>query len=78
MLQSRSPGGGTHAEVYADLVAALAEGRRPALALEGALDALELANAMTLSSELGLPVDLPLDRAAYRMLLDEKVHATPR
>lgn len=71
-------GGGTHAEVYADLVAALAEGRRPALALEGALDALELANAMTLSSELGLPVDLPLDRAAYRMLLDEKVHATPR
>jgi len=34
---------------------------------------IELANAMVLSSELGRPVDLPLDRLAYDDLADRKI-----
>jgi len=38
-----------------------------------AIHSLELANAMVLSSELGRPVDLPIDRAAYDDLADRKI-----
>jgi len=63
-------GGGTHAEIYADLFAALAEGRAPRTTAEDALSALDLTAAIILSSERHAPVALPLDVAAYDTLLD--------
>jgi UDP-N-acetyl-2-amino-2-deoxyglucuronate dehydrogenase len=62
--------GGGHVAVYRDLEAAIAEGRRPRCDGREARMSLELANAVTLSSHIGAPVTLPLDRAAYAGLLD--------
>jgi hypothetical protein len=46
--------------------------RRPLLCdARSALDSLELANAIVLSSYSERPVELPLDRAAYSALLSE-------
>jgi hypothetical protein len=59
-----------HAAVYADLLAALAEGRAPRCDGVIARDSPELANALTLSSHLGRTVALPIDRGAYDTLLD--------
>jgi UDP-N-acetyl-2-amino-2-deoxyglucuronate dehydrogenase len=63
-------GGGTHAEIYADLFAALAEGREPRATALDALPALELTAAIILSSSRDAPVSLPLDVAAYDEFLD--------
>jgi predicted dehydrogenase len=61
--------GAGHEAVYRNLAAALA-GAEPLLAPAGeAMVALELANAITLSSRSGAEVPLPLDRAAYGTLL---------
>ena len=61
--------GGGHLAVYKDLEDAIHTGRRPRCDGREALMSLELANAITLSSELGQPVTLPLDRQAYSTLL---------
>jgi predicted dehydrogenase len=62
--------GGTHAAVYANFVDAIEHGS-PLIAdgVEGRMS-LELANALIYSSEMHQPVTLPLDRAAYRDMLD--------
>lgn len=66
------PGDGDgHLAVYRDLHAAIAEGRAPRCDGRGARLSLELANAITMSSFQGGPVDLPIDRAAYHSLLRE-------
>jgi predicted dehydrogenase len=60
---------GNHYAVYRDLEAAIAEGRQPRCnGVEGRMS-LELANAITLSSFTGQPVNLPVDRDAYHALL---------
>ena len=61
--------GGGHLAVYQDLEAAIRNGQRPRSDGQEALMGLELANAITLSSHLGTPVTLPIDRAAYAELL---------
>jgi predicted dehydrogenase len=61
--------GGGHLAVYRDLEEAIASGRRPRCDGREALMSLELANAITLSSDIGQPVTLPLDRQAYSTLL---------
>ncbi|HXM57936.1 MAG TPA: Gfo/Idh/MocA family oxidoreductase [Candidatus Dormibacteraeota bacterium] len=62
-------GRGGHEAVYRNLAAALA-GPEPLLARgDEATAALELANAIVLSSRTGAEVPLPLDRAAYGELL---------
>jgi predicted dehydrogenase len=61
--------GGGHLAVYRDLEEAIQTGRRPRCDGREALMSLELANAITLSSDLGQPVTLPLDRQAYTSLL---------
>jgi len=58
-----------HLAVYQDLQAAVAEGRQPLANGPSALMALELANAITLSSFEERAVHLPLDREAYTTLL---------
>lgn len=63
--------GGGHLAVYRDLHAAIVEGRAPRCDGRAARLSLELANAMTLSSFDGRPVDLPIDRAAYHSLLED-------
>lgn len=68
-------GGGTHAEIYADLFSAIATGTAPRATAEDALPALDLTAAIILSSERGAPVDLPLDVAAYDAVLDHHVSA---
>jgi predicted dehydrogenase len=62
--------GGNHAAVYANFVDAIEHGA-PLVAdgAEGRLS-LELANALIYSSATRQPASLPLDRAAYRDLLD--------
>lgn len=70
-LRPEPAGPGAHHPVYRDLLAALAEGRPPRCDGAAARDSLELANALTLSSHLGRPVDLPIERAAYDALLAE-------
>ncbi len=62
-------GGGGHVELYRDLAEALASGRAPISPGRQAVPALELANAIVLSSRVGSAVELPLDRAGYSDLL---------
>jgi len=64
-------GGGDHLAVYKDLLNALVEGRQPRANGREALMSLELANAIVLSSFQEKTVTLPLDRAAYRALLED-------
>jgi predicted dehydrogenase len=68
---SLPPGEADHTAVYRDLHAAILTGSP--LRSDGAQGglSLELANAITLSSQRGVPVDLPLDRAAYAAVLAE-------
>jgi UDP-N-acetyl-2-amino-2-deoxyglucuronate dehydrogenase len=63
--------GGGHLAVYRDLQEAIATGRTPRTDGRSALMALELANAITLSSYTDRAVTLPVDRAAYSALLAE-------
>ena len=65
------PGSGDHAAIYANFLDAIAHGT-PLVAdgAEGRMS-LELANALIYSSMTNTQVTLPLDRAAYRQLLDE-------
>lgn len=63
-------GGGTHEEVYRDLAESLTTGREPCAPVARALAALELTNAMTLSSHTGEVVRLPLDRDAYGVVYE--------
>ena len=60
-----------HRSVYRDFHAAIQSGSRPRSDGRDARMSLELANAIIYSSKRGLPVELPLDRAAYAALLDE-------
>lgn len=62
--------GGGHLAVYLDLEVAIAGGHRPRCDGREALMSLELANAITLSSHLGTPLTLPIDRGEYSRLLD--------
>lgn len=66
-----APSEADHAAVYRDLHAAILTGSP--LRSDGAQGrlSLELANAITLSSQRSVSVDLPLDRAAYAALLTE-------
>lgn len=69
--------GSTHAPVYADLVAAINEGRAPRCDGRAGRASLELANAIALSSWLARPVTLPLDREAYDAALEERRTGMP-
>jgi predicted dehydrogenase len=60
---------GDHDDVHRDFAAAVREGRQPRVPARDALCSLELANAITLSTHLGGPVALPVDRAVYAELL---------
>jgi predicted dehydrogenase len=60
---------GDHDDVHRDFAAAVREGREPRVPAREALCSLELANAITLSTYIGGPVSLPVDRAAYAELL---------
>ncbi len=68
-------GGGTHAQIYADLVAAIASGRAPRASAADALPALELTTAIILSSHVDRPVSLPVDADAYDRMLDDHIAA---
>lgn len=68
-------GGGTHEEIYADLFAAIRDGRSPVASAAAALAALDLTAAVILSSSIDAPVGLPLDARAYDRFLDQ--HLTP-
>jgi hypothetical protein len=59
---------GDHDDVHRDFAAAVREGRQPRVPARDALCSLELANAITLSTYLGGPMPLPVDRAAYAEL----------
>ena len=61
--------GGDHADLHRDLAAAIREGREPRAPAHDAIWALELANAIVLSSFEDRSVALPVDRAADRALL---------
>ena len=71
------PGQADHAAVYRDLHEAILHGTP--LRSDGAQGrlSLELANAITLSSQRGIAVELPLDRTAYATLLAELRQAAP-
>ncbi len=68
-IELASGDGGGHRAVYEDLIVALHDGRRPRCDASDALMGLELANAIIYSSQIGAPVELPLDRAAYSAML---------
>jgi predicted dehydrogenase len=62
--------GGRHAEIYRDLVEAMAGAHPPIAPGSSALLTLELTNALTSSSVTGGKARLPLDRDAYHGLLE--------
>jgi predicted dehydrogenase len=70
---SLEEGAGDHPAVYRNLHAAILEGAP--ISADGAqgVMSLELANAMIYSSHTNAPVDLPLDRAQYAELLEERI-----
>jgi len=69
-------GAGTHSQIYADLVAAIGDGRDPVAPASDALPALELTTAIILSSHLGAPLQLPLDAGEYDRMLDHLISTT--
>ncbi len=71
-LVERGGGGGTHVDVYEDLVTAIRTGRPPLAPAAEAAEAVELANALVLSAALSTEVTLPLDRGTYTSLLEER------
>jgi UDP-N-acetyl-2-amino-2-deoxyglucuronate dehydrogenase len=62
--------GGSHLDIYEDLVEALAGAHPPIAPARSATLTLELANAITQSSVIGGEVSLPLDREAYHQTLE--------
>lgn len=60
---------GSHNDIYANVYAAIREGAPLLAEGESARMSLEVANAITLSSRTGAPVDFPIDRTAYADLL---------
>jgi UDP-N-acetyl-2-amino-2-deoxyglucuronate dehydrogenase len=68
---SVEPGSGDHAAIYANFLDAIHRGTPLVADGEEGRMSLELANALIYSSQTGQPVSLPLDRAAYRALLDD-------
>lgn len=64
-------GGGSHEELYHDFLDALAAGREPVAPAHDARGAVEVTNAVALSSHTDRPVDLPVDRDAYGSFIDE-------
>src|SRR5439155_27191736 len=58
-----------HLALHRDLEAALAEGRAPRITGHEGIMALELANAIALSSHAERAVSLPIDRGEYSALL---------
>ena len=73
-------GGGDHVDLYSDLAGAIAGEHAPVAPAAEAAITLEVANAIVLSSFTRAVVQLPLDRAAYRSLLESLRAAaeTPR
>lgn len=63
--------GGTHEELYRDFLDALASGRAPVAPADDARGAVEVTNAVALSSHTDRPVAVPVDRDAYRSFVDE-------
>jgi len=77
---TQAGGGGTHAEIYADLFEAIAAGRDPRATAADAVPALDLTAALILSSSRDAPVSLPLDPgtvAAYDEFLNHHISAVP-
>jgi len=58
-----------HEAVYEDFADAVSNGRRPMVTGEEGLRSLELANAITLSSQRNESVDIPIPRKAYSELV---------
>jgi predicted dehydrogenase len=63
------PGHGDHLDVHEDFAAAVREGRQPRVPARDALQSLEVANAIVLSTHDERAVGLPVDRDAYAALL---------
>ena len=63
------PGRGDHTDVHQDFAAAVREGRHSRVPAREALQSLEVANAIVLSTFEERAVSLPLDRDAYAALL---------
>jgi predicted dehydrogenase len=72
-VTSVTGGGGSHEDVYRDLLSALAEGRAPVAPASDALPALELTAAIILSSHRRAWIDLPLDAAEYDSMVEEAI-----
>ncbi|MFC6357108.1 tyrosine-protein phosphatase [Luethyella okanaganae] len=70
--------GGTHRDVYTDLLAALEGESEPAATASDARAAVEVIAAASLSSLRGAPVGLPLDAAAQDAFVDERILAAIR
>jgi len=62
---------GSHDDIYANVYAAIREGAPLLADGESARMSLEVANAITLSSRTGAPVEFPVDRDKYASLLAE-------
>jgi predicted dehydrogenase len=68
---SLEAGEGEHADIYANLVAAVRNGVPLVADGEQGRLSLELANALIMSSQTDAAVELPLDRARYTRVLDD-------
>ncbi len=78
VLQPDEPEVGGHLGMVENFCRAIREGEELIAPGEEGLYSLELANAMALSSELGRPVSLPLDRGAYDELYQRRVAASAK
>ena len=65
------PVGGTHVPAIADFCDAVLEGREPAITGEDGLRSQELVAAVTLSAHRNRPVEIPVDREEYDLLMGE-------
>ena len=64
-------GGGTHTQVYADLILALTDSRPPAVSAHGARAAVEVIAAATVASAQQRWVSIPVEPSSYEVFLDE-------
>lgn len=69
------PGGGGHADVYADVLTAWASGDEPAVSARAARDAVELIAGAVLADSSESWVSFPIDPFAYGELIDARVAA---
>lgn len=65
--------GGQHVEILENFAEAILHGAEPIAPAEEGIHSVELANAILYSSLTGLPVELPLDGAAYERKLRELI-----